>query len=155
MIQPGDIIFVRGTGLISRLIRFFDGRGEFSHVVIAISETEIIESNWNMKSKIVEMHYLEEDYEIIRLADMSQEEKDNLRHVAESLEGKLYDYFQILAILFKSRLNNPRYLICSELVYLILFEIGYGKDTKLLNSTPNELYNKLKAKQYHSTFSLG
>lgn len=155
MIQPGDIIFVKGTGLISRLVRFFDGRGEFSHVAIAISPTEILESNWNMKSKIVPMSYLEDEYVIIRLADMTQEEKGRLREAAESLEGVIYDYLQIISILFKGRLNNPRYLICSELVYLMLLRIGYEQDTMLLNSTPNELYNILRAKEYESILSLG
>lgn len=155
MIQAGDIIFVKGTGLISRLVRFFDGRGQFSHVAIAISDTEIIETNWNMRSKILPMYYSEDEYELIRLQDLEPQHLDNLRPIAESLQGTLYDYMQILAILFRSRLNNPRYLICSELVYLILFEIGYEKDVRLLNSTPNEMYNKMKTKQYYSTLSLG
>jgi Permuted papain-like amidase enzyme, YaeF/YiiX, C92 family len=134
--KAGDVIFVRGTSIISRLVRFFD-KGKFSHVAIAISETEVIETNWNMRSKIVKFHY--EDYEIVSL-NLTDSQRDRIPAIASRLEGKLYDYLQVIGYIFKSRLNNPRHLICSELVYNILSEVGYNHDELTRDITPNELY---------------
>lgn len=134
--KAGDIVFVRGTSLISKLVRLFDN-GEFSHVAIAVSDSEVIETNWNMKSKIVKFHY--KDYEIITL-NLTEVQRQRVPVIARSLEGKWYDYLQVISYIFKSRLNNPRHLICSELVYNILSEVGYVNDDSLLDITPNELY---------------
>lgn len=142
-IETGDIIFVRGNGILSKLVRFFD-KGEFSHVAIAVSDTHILEANWNIRSKITKMEYT--DYEVIRLKDITQEQKDMIPELAKSLQGRWYDYFQILGILMKSRINSPQQLICSEIVYMILLGIGYEDDVTLLDSTPNMMWNKLKNK---------
>jgi cell wall-associated NlpC family hydrolase len=134
--KPGDLVFVRGSSWISKLVRFFDP-GQFSHVGVVVNEDLVIEANWDMKSKIVPFYY--KDYEVVPL-DLTDKERSMVLPVAQSLEGRWYDYFQILSYVFRSRVNNPRYLICSELVYTVLNEIGYLTDTNLLDSTPNELY---------------
>jgi cell wall-associated NlpC family hydrolase len=138
-LKAGDIVFVRGTGLIARLVRLFD-KGKFSHVAIAVNENEVIESNWYMKSKIVRFHY--EDYEVIRL-NLTDGQRQCIPVIASKLEGRMYDYFQVIGYIFNSRLNNPRHLICSELVYNILSEVGYISDVNLRDITPNELYKYL------------
>jgi hypothetical protein len=135
-LRAGDIVFIRGTSFISRIVRLFD-KGKFSHVAIAVSDSEVIETNWNMKSKIVPFHY--EDYEIIPL-DMTANQRRRIPVVAKMYEGRMYDYLQVIAYIFKGRLNNPRHLICSELVYNILSEVGYMNDESLRDITPNELY---------------
>lgn len=137
--RTGDIIFVRGTSLISRLVLLFD-KGKFSHVAIAVSDHEVIETNWKMKSKIVEFHY--KDYEIVRL-DLTDSQRNRVPVMAKTLEGKWYDYLQVLGYISKSRLNNPRYLICSELVSKVLSGIGYYAAPRQ-DLTPNELYTVLK-----------
>lgn len=137
--RAGDIIFVQGTSLISRLVRLVD-KGKFSHVAIAVSETHVIETNWNMKSKIVEFHY--EDFELVRL-QLSDNQRDSVPAIALNYEGKWYDYLQVLSYIFQSRLNNPRHLICSELVYNVLSEVGYVNDELYSDVTPNELYEIL------------
>ncbi|MDQ0976604.1 hypothetical protein QFZ31_006656 [Neobacillus niacini] len=137
--KAGDIIFVRGTGIISRLVRFFD-KGKFSHVAIAVSDTHVIEADWYMRSNIVEFHY--EDYEIVSL-NLTDNQRQHIPLTAIKYEGKMYDYIQVLGYIFKSRLNNPRHLICSELVYNILSEVGYINDASLRDITPNELYEIL------------
>ncbi|MFR7272437.1 hypothetical protein ACLVL5_06035 [Streptococcus pneumoniae] len=137
--KAGDIVFVRGNSLVSRLVRLFD-RGKFSHVAIAVSDSEVIESNWNMKSKVVPFHY--DDYEIVTL-ELSVNQRRRIPIVAKKYEGRMYDYLQVIAYIFKGRLNNPRHLICSELVYNILSEVGYIHDDSLRDITPNELYTLL------------
>lgn len=137
--KAGDIVFVRGTSIISKIIRLFD-KGKFSHVAIAISETHVIETNWNMRSKIVEFYY--EDYEVVSLA-LTDSQRQRVPVIASKFVGKWYDYIQVIGYIFNSRLNNPRHLICSELVYNILSEVGYINDEKLRDITPNELYKIL------------
>lgn len=134
--RSGDVIFVRGTSLISRLILFFD-KGNFSHVAIAVSDNEVIETNWNMKSKIVKFHYT--DYEVV-LTSLTGVQRKYIPIVARGYEGRLYDYIQVIGLIFRSRLNSPRQLICSELVYNILTEVGYLNNESLKDVTPNELY---------------
>ncbi|MCY8256442.1 hypothetical protein MOC12_21020 [Bacillus spizizenii] len=140
--KAGDVIFVRGTSFVSRLVRFFD-KGQFSHVAIAVSETHVIETNWNMTSKIVPFHY--EDYESVELK-LTDFQRRCVPVIARRYEGRMYDYIQVIGYIFKSRLNNPRHLICSELVYNILSEVGYVRDERLRDITPNELYELLNRK---------
>lgn len=140
--RAGDIVFVRGTSLISKLVRMID-KGEFSHVAIAVSDTQVIEANWYMRSKIVTFHY--EDFEIVRL-NLTDNQVTQIPLVAKKFEGKMYDYLQVLSYLFKGRINNPRHLICSELVYNILSEVGYINDDSLRDIKPNELYKILTSK---------
>lgn len=138
-VRAGDIIFVRGTSFISKLVRLFDG-GSYSHVAIAVSSSHVIETNWYMKSKIVEFNY--EDYDIVSLA-LTDSQRQQVPLVASKLEGIMYDYQLILGYIFKRQLNNPRHLICSELVYLLLHRIGYVQDEAVRDITPNELYKYL------------
>lgn len=137
--RAGDVVFVRGNSIISKLIRLFD-KGRFSHVAIAVSDTHVIETNWNMKSRIVEFKY--KDFELVRLP-LTEDQRIRVAVEAKMLEGVPYDYIQILFLMFSSRLNNPRHFICSELVYTVLRNVGYLNDTSLRDSTPNELYKAL------------
>jgi hypothetical protein len=139
VMRAGDIIFVRGSSLLSKIIRFFD-KGKFSHVAIAVSDSEVIETNWNMRSKIVKFYYT--DYEIVSI-NLTDNQRNQVPVVAKKLEGRMYDYVQVLGYIFKSRLNNPHHLICSELVYNVLRGVGYIKDDSLRDITPNELYTIL------------
>jgi len=136
MMKAGDIVFVRGNSIVSKVIRLFD-KGRFSHVAIAVSDTHVLETNWNMTSRIVEFSYT--DFELVRL-ELTDEQRRRVPAIAKSLEGRMYDYLQVLAFIFKSRLNNPRYFICSELVYYVLSHIGYPMTEGLEDATPNELY---------------
>lgn len=137
--RAGDVVFVRGNSIISKLIRLFD-KGRFSHVAIAVSDTHVIETNWNMKSRVVEFKY--KDFELVRLP-LTEDQRIRVAVEAKMLEGVPYDYIQILFLMFSSRLNNPRHFICSELVYTVLRNVGYLNDTYLRDSTPNELYKAL------------
>jgi Permuted papain-like amidase enzyme, YaeF/YiiX, C92 family len=141
--KPGDIVFVRSNTLLSKIIRFFD-RGAFSHVAIAVSDKQVIEANWYMRTRIVDFHYT--DYEIVSLP-LTVRQRRVLPIYAARYVGQWYDYLQIVALLFNSRLNNPKHLICSELVFNVLYDIRYLKDESLRDCTPNELYNILNRKE--------
>ncbi|MEH7506624.1 hypothetical protein V7159_02905, partial [Priestia megaterium] len=62
--RAGDIAFIRGTGLISKIIKWID-RGEFSHVVILTSPTTCLTAEYNTRVK--EMPFEYEDYEVLDL----------------------------------------------------------------------------------------
>ncbi|MEH7117223.1 YiiX/YebB-like N1pC/P60 family cysteine hydrolase [Neobacillus vireti] len=137
-IEAGNLIFVRGRSVISDLIRHFD-EGEFSHVCIALSDTHIIEAEWNTKSVITPFHY--KDYEVIDLK-LTEDQKDKLIKKAIQLTGRYYDFPQLLNYVFKEdKWGSPKNLICSEMAYLLLKEVGI--DVGNSNITPNQLYKVL------------
>jgi hypothetical protein len=140
--KAGDIIFVRGNSLLSRIIRFFD-KGEFSHVAIAVSETEVLEAQYFTKSRITPFYFT--DYEIVDLG-LSDAERKKVDELGPVLVGRWYDYIQVISYLFKHPFNNPNHLICSELVAIILSEIDRAEYSEVINLTPNELYRYLRRK---------
>lgn len=139
--ETGDLIFVRGHSLISNIVRAVD-KGEFSHVAMAVSPTHVIEAEWSTKSVITPVHY--EDYEVVSL-DLTEEQKDIIIKKAIQLTGRWYDYPQALGYLFSRKWGSPKNLVCSEIVYLLLKEIGL--DLGNPDVTPNELYQGITLSQ--------
>lgn len=144
MPQLGDIVFVRGTSLISRIIRKLDG-GEYSHVTMMVTDTDSIEAMYNTTCKIAPFIASSSEYEILRL-NLTDEQKSQILGVAKTLEGKRYDFLQVLGILLKAifkkeyTLNSPNRFICTEAVVTILEEIGaIEKGTIPIEVTPSEL----------------
>jgi hypothetical protein len=146
--KAGDIVFVRGNSPLSYLIKYLD-KGEFSHVAIAVSDNEILEAQYFTRSRITPFYF--KDYEIIDLG-LSYSHRNKVKELSKSLEGKIYDYFQVFlyfirAVFYKELkiYHSPNYILCSELADIILTNIGIiPKDKFLGNVTPNELYNYLK-----------
>jgi hypothetical protein len=91
-----------------------------------------------------------ENYEIIDLG-LSESQRRKVQELGLDLVGRNYDFIQILSYFIKDVfnkkfriLNNPSNMICSEIVEVILQEIGeIPKDKQLRNLTPNELYTYL------------
>jgi hypothetical protein len=149
--KSGDIIFVRGNSLISWLIKLFD-HGQFSHVAIAVSDNEVLEAEYNTKTRITPFYFT--DYEIVDLG-LSAEQMKRVEELAPKLIGYKYDFFEIVTIAIRNIFdrkfriwNSPKAYICSELVEFVLSDIGViPKDKDLRNITPNGLYeylNKIK-----------
>lgn len=145
--KAGDIIFVdRGTDWLSRVMKIYDP-GPFTHVCIAISDEEIFEAQYYTRATIVPMHY--KDYVTVPL-NLTDKEAAKLGVLCEELEGKWYDYIQILGYVMKyyfgsnvDEFNNPNHLICSEAIGLILYLLD-KIDNPLHNVTPNQLYEILR-----------
>ena len=150
--KPGDVIFVEPESFLGKLISLFDGR--FAHVAIAVSENEILESNYFSDTLIVPLRY--KKYEIVPLS-LTEEQRQLIPIIAQSLVGKRYDYFQILWLFLKQLLglrglknifNSPKRLICSETVVVVLNSVGYLPEYKDFSDiTPNELYEYLKKRE--------
>lgn len=149
--RVGDIVFVRGNSIFSKLINWFDG--EFSHCAIIVQSNgkcvKIIESQRFVKSRIVDFYF--DDYVVV---PMYLSELEQIKLLKSSIRycGKPYDYKQLISIgfkkifgLFKTSYNNKRKYICSELVELILNSIGkIEANNSLGEKSPNELYLYLK-----------
>lgn len=147
-VRAGDVVFVRGKGIISTLIKWID-KGEFSHVVIALENGNCINAEYGTRISIVPFEY--DDYKVIDLK-LTKEEKKILNRIAQNYVGKKYDYGEILHILLKrffkykgrNRFNSPNNYICSGLVNDLLTSIGKIPDgTDLTDCTPNQLYSYL------------
>lgn len=131
-IKTGDVIFVRGNSLLSKLIRLFD-KGEFSHVAIILDGNHVIGSQYPDGVQI--RHFRFNDYELIRIPLDIEKAKEYI--------GYKYDYKQFFWYAFKvgKVWNTPNQFICSE---LIAYAMG---DSGLTNKTPNELYKALSNMQ--------
>ena len=150
--RPGDVVFVEPETLIGRIISWFDGR--FAHVAIAVSESEILETNYFINTKIRPLKY--KKIEIMPL-NLTDEQRKRVPTIAKSLVGRRYDYFQLFWLFIKQLLglrglknifNTPSMLICSELVVVVLKEIGYIPNYEILSDVaPNELYRYLKQRE--------
>lgn len=147
----GDILFVRGNSLLSKIINKVDG--EYSHVALSLTNREgiedvILEAQSFTDSRITK-NYIE-DYDIVRLK-LTEHQKQKLLEVAITSVDYDYDYSQILNIFLnklfgRKRVNDKNKLICSELIIAVLFEIGFLEIQDYLeyiNCTPNELFELL------------
>lgn len=157
--RRGDIVFVKGKGIISKLVSLVDGNGRFSHVSIAVFEDRVIESNLDTKVAIREFDAeMYSDIEVIDLG-LTTRQRREVYFEAKKLIGKKYDYIQLFWYLIrkpfnlkgKNKLNNPNNIICSELVYIVLDKAGIlaelGIEYTIHNGvdlTPNELYDLVK-----------
>ena len=144
-INAGDIVFIRGKGMISNIIKWVDN-GEFSHVVIATSEFNCLTAEYN--TKVEEVPFTYDDYEVIDLG-LNPIERHQITMLAREEIGKGYDYGQIIWLLTKrflrlkgsNRFNSPNNYICSELVNHLLVRLNkIPPGTDLTDCTPNQLY---------------
>jgi hypothetical protein len=147
--QTGDIVFVREKGLIPSIIRFFD-KGKFNHVAIFVSDTEIIEAEYNTRVHITPFQY--DDYEIISF-NLTDEQKNRVKEFAKKFVGEKYDLIEIVSIWLRicfgitelGKFNSPKQVICSELVAYFLEDLKLTPlGVELL--APNELFRFLKYK---------
>lgn len=151
----GDVIFVEGTGIVSKIIQKVTG-GKWSHVAIFITDTLILEAEWNTKCRIIDIRetgYLSKNHEIIHIP-LKPKQLELLNVAIYPFLGARYDYWLIIKLFFsyiigyKLRKSLPKKVVCSELVahiLLILGEFSYD-DFGISTYSPIELYNLLKNK---------
>lgn len=152
--KPGNIVFVHGTGPISKIIEWFSGR--LSHCCMIVSDSgSILESQYLTNTIIRNFHY--KNYEIIDLG-LTDEQRKQIQLLALDFvsEHPNYGYKQLFWyplkdwFHFKGRnpWNNPFKVDCSELVIDMLKEIGWFDNKEqvkyLQDKTPTQLYKILK-----------
>ena len=152
----GDVLFVKGTGLVSRMIRFVTG-GEWSHCAIFLDDNTLLETEWSTKCRIINIEdtdYLEKEHKIVRVP-LTEDQKDLLQVVTYMSLGKKYDFWLIFKLFikclfgFKVKKNSYETLVCSELVGYVLLSLGVFTydEAHIANTSPSELYNILKDKE--------
>jgi hypothetical protein len=152
--QTGDVIFLKHHGILGFLITLFD-HGKYSHVCIAVSDTEILETDIFTNARIIPFEY--KNYDIIRL-NLSDEQRNEIPEIAKKLVGIKYDYLLILWYMLRGIFNLkkpwrlPKHEICSELTDLVLYDIGVIPELEYLSGeTPNVMYEKIKLLAISST----
>lgn len=154
----GDVILVRGRGIISLLIRLVT-RSKYSHVALALSDKHVLEIDWKYRLKINEIHY--NHYDIYRFyRELNHDEIFKLLNFAYSVIGTKYDFKQIFSLFLEYTFNiksdylfnNPKKLICSDVVDLAYKEIGVDliPNKEYQNVTPHDVSTSPKLKKIES-----
>ena len=107
MMQCGDIILMYNRGPLSKTIRWFlnffqKDSAKFSHVAIAISETEIADAKWNgiiLHSPFMALKDAKH-YKIVRYNWLSPEAEARLKELLLSKVGTRYNYWRLILQLF-------------------------------------------------------
>lgn len=152
--QTGDIIFIGGNQIIDEIIRFFD-HGDYNHVAMFVSDTEIIEAQYNTKVHVVDNFYQYTDDAICVIPmNLTDEQKEKLGKLKDQYIGEGYDYGDIFIKFLRlefginlEKFENPNEQICSELVGRLLVGLGLA-DKSVIDMAPNELFRYLKKKGY-------
>lgn len=153
--MTGDILFVEGTGLVSKLIKWVTG-GNWSHTALFLDDETLIETEWNTKCRIIKIQdtdYLTKNHEIIHVP-FDKEDRELLNVAIYPFLGAKYDYWLLVKLFFKHvfkigfKKNSPQKVVCSELVAHILLILGHFdyNEFGIANTSPNELYKILKCK---------
>lgn len=137
-LEPADIFLTRGTGIISRLVRFFtrrigESRTKVSHVGLVVEggpmdSAIVVEVLTKVKRHKLFDRYASTKYEVAvyRLLDVEQEDLDKIVVAAEDYVGRTFGYLKIPlhlldwallgAYVFRRLGRMGRYPICSWLV---------------------------------------
>lgn len=148
MIQPGDIIFVKGdTPIISPIIRWFTS-SEYTHVGLAVSSDLIYEIDINKKMAIHPMKH--KNYDVFRYKHgLTESHKTQMQQYAiqKAKENQGYDWWRIIGFgiekFFLTRyiFDRVNYEVCSEIADMIYHKIGIDlvPDRDTGNVTPAHL----------------
>lgn len=156
--NAGNIVFVQGKGLISKIIRFID-KGDYSHVAIATDFDTVIEAD--VDTRVATRQFEPDKYSKITVMDLGLSFDDSVRVIDEASKmiNAKYDYIQLLwyglrkmfNLKGSNKLNNPKNVICSELVFIVLSKSGILDELGIdydyfegISLTPNELYDLVK-----------
>lgn len=148
--KTGDIVFIRGTDILSDIVRFFDP-GEYNHVVLIVNDNgDMIEADEGIKVNISPFLYESVEHTVIS-PKYTQKQRANIFNAAQKYVGEDYDNLEIAGIVLAKltglqlfrHLQNPHEEICSKLAASILIDVGCA-DKTIFEMTPNELYACLR-----------
>lgn len=138
-LQTGDWLFLKGHGLIEKATF-----SKIRHVGIVFDETSIFETDLKTNARINPLRkYLDKPIDIARPKNLTPRQAFDIKLACAKYKGAPYSYLDIgLNTLFIPlhpwlrkklivKLGNKKYMICSELVARISYEvllIAYLKD---------------------------
>jgi len=140
MLQTGDILFAKGTSLVSKIIRKAT-KGEATHVGILYDEDTIFETDgsWGQAKFQPLSRYNGKDIEIYRYKSLYPGDFDEIRMLCYAYEGTPYSYWDVIVKLglcwlpsklrekLTAALGNRSFMICNELVMRIMLEVTEDK----------------------------
>lgn len=118
--MPGDIIFVSGNTMLSKMIKRSE-KSQISHTALAIDPKRIIEAGPFARVEVKPMHYTAY---ILKRADLTEKQRNAIIQSALTFQGYKFNYagtfIWYLRLLLKyPKLGityRPKRLWCSELV---------------------------------------
>lgn len=147
IIQTGDLIFEKGKGPVSTSIRKFT-KSDYSHVAMVYNFPYIVHAHLLGGVYFDDISDIKNKFDVYRIKDgLTDKEKQQLQEEMIKYLGYDYDLGQIFGYLdmalFKgdNKFNNPKEIICNELVERSYKKIGYTllKEVKLGDGTPGML----------------
>lgn len=156
-LETGDIVFVRGKGFVSKLIKFCT-YGDISHVALVYDNDKLFETEggWGGKGKASFApidKYKGSSIEVFRLNGLTSEQKEKIRKLCSFYEGAPYSYWDCAVNGFTfflsdeirgwvaEKLGNRKFMKCDELAQRVLYEAtDYPKFIGFETSNPFDLY---------------
>lgn len=135
-----SVVFLYGTSLLSRLVRFFS-RGRFSHCGFKISNS-LIDIDAFRSVEVSLFHYKENEYEEIEY-ELTLEQYRKLKSYINSNKNKEYDYIELVRYFFSFIPDDRRKKNCVEFVIDGLKKIDI-LDIENKSYSPEQLYKILK-----------
>lgn len=121
--KKGDVLFYKGTSLISKLITWVT-KSPYTHVALVIGDGEIIESDRFIKTRRIEID-LTEPFDVYTVENLSDETREEIVKYALEFVGTKYDYWQIfrdfIRFVFNKKVSFFEFknkTVCSDIIDL-------------------------------------
>jgi len=166
VLMPGDIVFTKGSGVLSRLIRFFsrrigEDRTRVNHVAIVVEtgtaqNVHIVEALKHVQRNLL-WRYANDDNEvaIYRARNLTVLQANDIARVAESYVGKTYGYLKLVthlldwalqgAYVFRRLTRSDRYPICSWVVAHAYGSAGLDFGVDADSASPDDMWDFVQA----------
>ena len=156
IVKTGDLLFVNGNGLISRLIKKITV-GEVNHLGVVYDKETIFETDLSWGK--AEFHNLEkyDNKKIILVRMRKLEDRASIRKLCEKYNGTPYSIVDIATNLLFAPLKDQlreklveifgtkKFMICSEMSAKILYEAsGYKPFSKYEGLNPQDLLTLIR-----------
>ena len=165
-VEPGDIVFFKGTGWISRAIRWLsqswgEAKTEANHVGIISSPVRVplhlsyvTEALHRVQTHLLWVRYAgtKTHIAIYRPINLGSPERQYMGRMERTYTGRRYGYLKILLHYLDARLLNglyffrrlafmKQYPICSYLVAAVYAELGLNFGVGAFQAQPDDIYD--------------
>jgi len=121
MLIPFNIVFYKGTSLVSRIIRFLT-HGNYSHCAMVIGRFSLLQLDWKTPVTIKFLEYKVNTYDIYELTfELTDDEKEQLLDFMRKRINTSYDWKFIISrgfnLTFNTRIiHSKEKYNCDELI---------------------------------------
>lgn len=162
-LQAGDVFLTRGSGLVSRLIRFFtrsfgEPRTRANHVGVVVrggpfGEAVVVEALRTVKRRRLVKGYAgtRNHVAVFRPINLTDDERRVIVHAAQAYVGRKYGYLKILthsldwllqgAYVFRRLTDSDNYPICSWVVAHAFAKAGKDFGVEPGAASPDDIWD--------------